>query len=389
VLDLTTVILGPYATQILADLGADVIKVEPPAGDNMRFAAPMKNRGMGHIFLQLNRNKRGAVLDLKQPAGREAALRLAATADVFVHNVRPAAMARLGLSYEEVAAVRPDIVYVSAYGFRREGPYGDKAAYDDIIQGLIAIPSLIADQTGDRPRFVPATICDRITGLNAVNAVTAALFARERTGRGQHVEVTMFETLTEFVLSDHLGGAAWEPPIGPVGYPRLLARDRNPYRTSDGYLALLIYNDRQWQSFFAAIDKPELFAEEPFSSQAARSENIAEVYAYVARQLETRSTADWIDLFERADIPAMPLHTLDSLIHDPHLEAVGFFHHRRHPSEGDVLMMDAPSRWSATPPAFRSHAPLLGQHSVEVLAEAGYTEAEIERLLADGVTATA
>ena len=387
IVDLTTVILGPYATQHLADLGADVIKVEPPAGDAMRFAAPMRSHGMGHIFMQLNRNKRGLVLDLKQPDGRDAVLRLAAAADVLVHNVRPAAMARLGLAYEDVRRANERIVYVGASGFRREGPYGETAAYDDIIQGLVALPSLIGDQTGDRPRFVPATICDRVTGLATVNAVTAALFARERTGMGQEVEVTMFETMTEFVLSDHLGGATWEPPVAPMGYPRLLARDRNPYRTEDGFVCLLIYNDKQWRSFFALLGRPELMEEERFATQAGRSQHIDAVYAFVAEQVLTRTTTAWLEAFDRADIPAMPLHTLDTLLGDPHLEAVGFFRTMEHPTEGPIRVMDVPSRWSETPPAFRSHAPLLGEHSVEVLREVGYGDAEIERMLASGVTA--
>ena len=224
VLDLTSVILGPYATQILGDLGADVVKVESPSGDNMRHAAPFVHDGMGHIFLHLNRNKRSVVLDLKQPAGREAVIRLAAGADVLVHNSRPQAMERLGLGYADVRAVNPGIVYVGAYGFRREGPYGEKAAYDDIIQGLTALPAIIGEVGGGRPRFVPSTMCDRVTGLNAVNAVLAALFHRERTGEGQEVEVTMFEALAEFVLGDHLGGATWEPAIVVSRRVRLFGR---------------------------------------------------------------------------------------------------------------------------------------------------------------------
>jgi crotonobetainyl-CoA:carnitine CoA-transferase CaiB-like acyl-CoA transferase len=389
VVDLTSVILGPYATQQLADLGADVIKVEPPAGDNIRYAEPARTPGLGHIFLQLNRNKRAIVLDLKQPGGREAVLRLAAGADVLVHNVRPAAMARLGLAYADVRAVNERIVYVGASGFRPEGPYGEKAAYDDIIQGLVALPSLIGDQTGGHARYVPSTICDRVTGLATANAVTTALFARERTGKGQEVEVTMFETMTEFVLSDHLGGATWEPSAGPMGYPRLLAHDRSPYRTKDGTLCVLIYNDRQWRSFTALLGRPELMEDPRFATQASRSANVEAVLAFVAAQLETRTTADWLDAFEEADIPAMPLHTLETLLADRHLDAVGFFRTMEHPSAGPIRVMDVPSRWSETPPGFRHHAPRLGEHSVEVLREVGYTESEIEGMLADGVTAAA
>ena len=387
VVDLTSVILGPYATQQLADLGADVIKVESPAGDNMRYAAPSHTVGLGHIFLQLNRNKRAIVLDLKEPRGREALLRLAADADVLVHNVRPAAMERLGLAYEDVRAVNERIVYVGASGFRPEGPYGEKAAYDDIIQGLTGLPSLIGDQTSGPPRYVPSTICDRVTGMATASAITAALFARERTGQGQEVAITMFETMAEFVLSDHLGGATWEPPVGPMGYPRLLAHDRSPYRTKDGYVCCLVYNDKQWRSFAALLGTPELMDDPRFATQGARSASIGEVLAFVAEQLEQRTTAEWLEAFERADIPAMPLHTLDTLLTDPHLEAVGLVRHGQHPVAGPIRMLDVPSRWSGTPPAFTRHAPLLGQHSVEVLREAGYADGEIEQLLADGVTA--
>jgi crotonobetainyl-CoA:carnitine CoA-transferase CaiB-like acyl-CoA transferase len=389
VIDLTTVILGPYATQILGDLGADVVKVEPHAGDNMRWAAPMRQPGMAHIFMHLNRNKRSIVLDLKQPEGRDAVLRLARDADVLVHNVRPQAIARLGLAYEDLVVVNPSIVYVGAYGFRQDGPYGARAAYDDIIQGLTALPMIVAQVTGERPRYVPSTICDRITGLNTVNAVTAALFHRERTGEGQAVEVTMFEALTEFVLSDHMGGATWEPPVAAMGYPRLLAPDRNPYRTKDGYLALLVYNDKQWRSLFAAIGRPELFEEDGrFSSLEQRSRHIADVYAFLAEIIATRTCSDWLDVLGAADIPVMPVHTLDSLLDDPHLEAVEFFRTVEHPVEGTIRVMDTPSRWSSTAPSYRLHAPLLGEHSVEILREAGYSTSEIDVLVERGVTAS-
>ncbi len=387
VLDLTSVILGPYATQILGDYGADVVKVESPAGDNMRFAAPWRTPGMGHIFMQLNRNKRSIVLDLKHPEGRAAALRLAERADVVVHNLRPQAVARLGLGYDDLRALNPGIVYVGAYGFRADGPYGEKAAYDDIIQGLIALPWILGETAGDRPRYVPSTICDRVTGLNAVNAVLAALFHRERTGEGQQVEVTMFETLTEFVLSDHLGGETWLPPTAAMGYPRLLAPDRNPMRTKDGYLAILVYNDRQWRSFLEAVDRADLPEERPvFATLESRSQHTAEVYAWLAEQIATRTTDEWLGILDDADVPAMPLHSLDSLLRDPHHEATGFFRVADHPTEGEIRMMEVPSRWSGSPPSLRRHAPLLGEHSAEVLREVGYSAEDVARLADDGVT---
>jgi crotonobetainyl-CoA:carnitine CoA-transferase CaiB-like acyl-CoA transferase len=387
VLDLTSVILGPYATQIIADLGADVVKVEPPEGDNMRHAAPMKTPGMGHVFLHLNRNKRSIVLNLKQPAGREALLRLAATADVFVYNVRPQAMARLGLTYEDVRAVNPRIIYVGAYGFSQDGPYAAKPAYDDIIQGMVGLPSLAQQAGADRPRFVPSTVCDRITGLNTVNAITTALFYRERTGKGQSVEVPMFESLTQFVLGDHMGGETFDPPIGPMGNPRLLAKFRNPYETKDGYLCLLIYNDKQWRNFFKLIGRDELFEDDPrFATQASRSQHFDAAYAFVADHMRERTNAEWLAALTEADIPVMPLNSLQALLNDRHLNDTGFFVTVEHPSEGTLRSMGVPSRWSESPPQAQRPAPKLGEHSAEILREAGYADVEIETLRASGVT---
>jgi crotonobetainyl-CoA:carnitine CoA-transferase CaiB-like acyl-CoA transferase len=387
VIDLTSVILGPYATQILGDLGADIIKVEPPEGDNMRHGAPMKSPGMGHIFLHLNRNKRSVVLDLKQPRGREALLKLAERADVLVYNVRPQAMARLGLTYDDVRAVNERIVYVGAYGFAQDGPYAAKPAYDDLIQGMVALPTLLELAGADRPRFVPSTLADRVTGLNAVNAITAALFYRERTGKGQAVEVPMFESLAQFVLGDHMAGRTFEPPIAPMGYARMLAPDRNPYATKDGYLCLLVYNDKQWRAFFRLLGREEMFESDArFSTQRRRSEHYAETYAFVAEQLKTRTSAEWLAALTEADIPVMPLNTLEGLLEDEHLNRTGFFSTVEHPSEGAIRTMRVPSRWSESAPEEMRPAPRLGEHSAEVLREAGYSDAAIEALAAAGVT---
>jgi crotonobetainyl-CoA:carnitine CoA-transferase CaiB-like acyl-CoA transferase len=389
IVDLTTVILGPYATQVLGDLGADVIKVEPREGDNMRHSAPMKHAGMGHIFLHLNRNKRSIVLDLKQAAGRDAMLRICAKADVLVYNVRPQAMARLKLTYDDLRAVNPEIIYVGTYGFSQRGRYAAKPAYDDLIQGMVALPSIIEQAGADRPRFVPSTVADRITGLNAVNAVTTALFHRERTGRGQAVEVPMFECLSQFVLGDHMGGKTFEPPLGPMGYPRLLAEHRNPYATRDGYLCLLLYNDKQWRNFFRIIGREEMFKSDPrFSTQAQRSQHFAESYAFVAAQITTRTSAEWLEVLTQADIPVMPLNSLEDLLADPHLNETGFFSLTDHPTEGTLRSMGVPSLWSESAPDAPRPAPRLGEHSVELLREAGYNDSEINALLADGITQT-
>jgi crotonobetainyl-CoA:carnitine CoA-transferase CaiB-like acyl-CoA transferase len=385
VIDLTSVILGPYATQILGDLGADVIKIESREGDNIRHNAPMRNPGMGHVFLHLNRNKRSVVLDLKHPDGRAALLRLAAKADVLVYNIRPQAMARLKLSYDEVRAVNERIVYVGAYGFSQKGPYAAKPAYDDLIQGMVAIPTLVEKAGADRPRFVPSVMADRITGLNTVNAITTALFYRERTGKGQAVEVPMFESLAQFVLSDHMAGHTFDPPIAAMGNPRLLARYRNPYETQDGYLCLLMYNDKQWRNFLKLIGRDELFQTDPrFATQASRSQHFDAAYAFVAEHLRERTSAEWLDVLTAADIPVMPLNSLEALLEDEHLRATGFFSTVEHPSEGATRSMAVPSRWSASPPDAPRPAPRLGEHTAEVLREAGYSDAEIARMRADG-----
>ena len=389
VIDLTTVVLGPFATQILADLGADVVKVESPEGDVLRHIAPMRNPGMGHIFLHHNRNKRSIVLDLKQPAGRDALLRLAGSGDVLIYNVRPQAMRRLRLGYEDVAAVNPRIVYVGAYGYGESGRYAGQPAYDDLIQGMVGLPWLTHAAGADRPRYVPTAITDRITGLATVNAVTSALFCRERTGKGQAVEVPMFETLAHMVLGDHMGGRTFEPPLSPARYERMLAPHRVPYATRDGYVCVLVYNDKHWRSFFKLIGREEMFESDPrFSSQEARSRNIGEVYAFVAENMLTRTSAQWLRSLKEADIPVAPLNSVDDIIDDPHLGESGFFVMTEHPTEGRLRMMAAPGAWSRTQPGALRPAPRLGEHSVEILREAGYADTEIAAMIASGVTRT-
>ena len=387
IIDLTSVILGPYATQILADYGADVIKIEPPEGDNTRYVAAQRNAGMGANFLHLNRNKRSLVLNLKKPEGHAALMRLVKSADVLAYNVRPLAMARLKLSYADVAAVNPRIIYAGATGFRQTGPYAAKAAYDDIIQGMVALPSLLVQAGADRPRFVPSTVSDRITGLNTVHAILAALFHRERTGEGQSVEIPMFEGLTQFVLSDHMGGRTFDPPIAPMGYPRLLTPHRNPYKTKDGYLCVLIYNDKQWRAFFKLLGRgSEYETDARYNSHTNRAKHFDECYAWVAQVIVTRSSVEWLDALTAADIPAMPLNSLDDLLDDPHHAATGFFKMSEHPSEGRIREMDIPTTWSKSQPELRLPAPRLGQHSIEILREAGFTDAQISALQASGAT---
>ena len=384
VLDLTTVVMGPFATQLLSELGADVIKVEPHDGDNMRHPAPMKNPGMGYIFLNLNRGKRGIVLDLKKPEGHEALMRLIPQADVLIYNVRPQAMARLGLSYEALRKVNPKIIYVGAYGYSQRGPYAAKAAYDDLIQGISGIPSLVKKAGAAAPAYAPVNLADRVTGLHAVYAVTAALFHRERTGEGQSVEVPMFESLAHFVLGDHSAGETFDPPSGDTGYARLLAR--KPYQTSDGYLCILVYNDKQWKSFADSIGQPDLMQDPRFATQANRARHISEIYGWLAKVIVTRTTAEWMALMEKADIPVAPVNDIADLVEDPHLAATGFFSIEEHPSEGGLRTMRTPTSWSASPPGAQRPAPRLGEHSAEVLKEAGFSDAEIAEMVRTGAT---
>jgi crotonobetainyl-CoA:carnitine CoA-transferase CaiB-like acyl-CoA transferase len=352
----------------------------------MRAVGPMRNPGMGAIALHLNRNKRSIVLDLKQPEGRDACLRLAAGSDALIHNLRPQAMARLGLDYPAVAAVNPAIVYVGAFGYGEDGPYAGKPAYDDLIQAAVGIPMLYARQGADTPRYAPVTIADRVAGLQAAIALLSAVFHARRTGRGQAVEVPMFEALAQFVMGDHLAGATFEPPLGTTGYERMLAEHRKPYATADGYLGVLIYNDKQWKRFFDLIGRPELSDAEMFRTHGARAANIAAVYAFVAEILRTRTSDEWLALLEGSDIPVARLHTTESLLADPHLRHVGFYPELDHPTEGRIRTLAPVGAYSATPPAIRRLPPRAGEHGAEILREAGYADAEIDDLLRRGIT---
>ncbi len=384
IIDLTSVMMGPYATMILGDYGADVIKVESPDGDVMRYAAPMRHPKMGAMYLQGNRNKRSIVLDLKKAGGRATLLRLASNADVFVHNVRPAAMARLKLGADDLLAINPRLVYASLHGFGEQGPYAGRPAYDDLIQGLTALPSLTGKITGE-PRYSPATMADRIVGLNATHAILAALFHRERSGEGQAIEIPMFETMAQFVLGDHMAGRSFEPPIGPPGYSRLLSPDRRPYQTSDGHICALVYSDKQWSAFFDKIGDNAAERDPRLNSITARTRNYDFVYDWFSGMMKTRTTAEWMSFFEEADIPHAPLHDLDGLIDDPHLAKVGLIQSVEHPTEGTLRVAGPAATWSKTPPSIRQYPPRLGEHGEEILKEAGFSESQIEALFTDGV----
>ena len=394
ILDLSSIVLGPLATLTLAGLGAEVIKIEAPDGDNVREAGAMRHDAqgdehikMGHVFMHNNRGKKSLVLDLKKTPAREVLLRLVKDADVFLSNVRPAAMKRLGLDYAAMAAVNPRLIYVTACGYSARGPYADRPAYDDLIQGATGIPWLMQQSGSEKPVYAPVSLADRVTGLHVVYAISSALFARERNGRGQEIEVSMFESVAHFVLADHMAGRTFEPSEGEAGYDRLLSADRRPYQTADGYLCVLIYNDKHWREFFKAIGKPEQFHSDPrFSTQRNRSRNIREVYAWVGSVMRTRTTAQWRALLDQADIPYQVINSIEDLLSDPHLNATGFIGEETHPTEGRVRTLGNPTVWSGTPLPTLEPAPALGQHSAEVLLAIGYSSDEVARLMAEGVT---
>lgn len=381
ILDLSSVVMGPYATQILGDLGADVIKLEPPSGDTMRAVGPMRNPGMGALYLHLNRNKRSIVLDLKTPQGRQACLELAKTVDVLLYNIRPQSMARLGLSYADVSRVNPKLVYVGAYGFGNSGPYSGKPAYDDLIQGMTAIPSLYQQNSGDVPRYAPLTLADRAVGMQAAIAILAGVIQARASGQGQEIEVPMFEAMAQLVLGDHLGGETFSPPAGPTGYARLLVPYRRPYATSNGYVSVLIYNDKHWTRFFKIIERPDMLADARFNTHGARAQNIDEAYSFVSEVLAGNTSEYWLQAFSNADIPAAPLYSVDDLLTDPHLQQVGMLQNLQHPSEGAIRSPAPVGTYSKTPISIRRNAPQLGEHTQEVLHEAGLTEAEIQDCL--------
>lgn len=386
VLDLTSVVMGPYATSILADYGADVVKVEPPTGDVMRKSGPMRHADMGHFYLSLGRNKRSIVLDLKQEAGLKILQRMLAQADVLVYNIRPQAMERLGLGYESLHALNPRLVYAGAYGFSQKGPYAARPAYDDLIQGMCAIPWLSKQAGADKPRYAPMVLVDRMAGLQLCNAINAALVYRERTGRGQRVDVPMFEGILSVVLGEHLAGQQFVPAVAPSGYQRSLAHDRRPYRTSDGYICVMVYNDKQWASFFDLIGKPDVFVkDERFASQNQRLINIDQVYGYLSEVLATRTTTEWLYVLEQADIPAARMYSIEDILDDEHVKATDFVQTVQHPTEGELRVTRIPTEWSESEPENQRPAPELGQHTFEILVEMGYSASEITALQSRGV----
>ncbi|CAB3810479.1 CaiB/BaiF CoA transferase family protein [Paraburkholderia fynbosensis] len=369
ILDLTTVVMGPMATQILGDFGADVIKVEAPNGDSMRNVGPFVHESMGPLYLQANRNKRSIVLNLKDANDRASLLELATKVDVLVFNIRPPAMRRLGLDYATLASVNPGLIVCGAFGFGEDGPYAGRPAYDDILQAASGISSLFQRVNG-KPAYAPVNICDRTVGLYLALSVSSALVHRMRTGEGQYIELPMFETMVQFVAGDHIGGEVFRPSQGDTGYKRLLSRQRGPYPTQDGHICVVVYTDEHWRKFSRMIGVPDLVDNDPrFASLQERTQYAEELGAYLAEALPAKTTSEWLALFDAADIPATPVNSIEDLFEDPHLRAVGFWQEVEHPSEGRIRVSQPVGKWSRTQPDVRRLAPKLGEHTDEVFGE--------------------
>ena len=382
ILDMTSVMLGPYATQTLGDYGADIIKIEAPEGDTTRNIGPSPEAGMAATFVGANRNKRSIVLDLKQPAGRDALLQLVDSADVLIYSLRPQKIAALGLAPKTLRARNRRLIVVGVHGFAEDGPYGGKPAYDDIIQALCGIAALHEMRDGV-PAYVPSVVADKTCGLFAAQAVLMALIGRGPDGDGSYVEVPMLEAMVNYTLVEHFYGMHFRPPLSKPGYARLLTRNRQPYRTADGFICVVPYTDQHWRKFFVEVGRNDLADDTRFIGIAARTRNIDVLYALVGEHLRERTTTQWLEAFESLDIPAAPINRLEDLERDPHLAATRFFVDVEDPAIGRVRMPGAPLRFENTSLPL-TMPPRLGEHTVGVLREAGLMQAAIDALLQSG-----
>jgi len=383
VIDLTVNVLGPVATQILGDMGAEVIKIEPPEGDYTRHVGPSRSDAMGVFFLNINRNKQSVVLDLKQPAAKRALYKLIETADVFVHSMRHSAAERLGISYKDVSAVNPRIVYGSASGFRQDSERRNWPAFDDVIQGMSGIASMNKGSSGE-PRYFPTVIADKFCGYVLSSAISMALLWRERTGQGQEVHVPMMDTMVSFNLIEHLWAGSLDQPELGLGYSRMFTPHRRPYRTRDGYIALLANTDEQWKRMFVVMGRPDLVGDPRFAMTRNRSRNIDELYGILADQMLTRPTEEWRHLLDEADIPNGPVNDLEDVFNDEYLNTTGFFRRTVHPTEGPMVTAGVPVSFSVSPGSVRSLPPRLGEHTQEILEKLGLDASEMESLLPPG-----
>ncbi len=382
VVDLGSVLMAPYASQWLGDLGADVIKVETAIGDSTRYTGPAAEPGMAAMFLGSNRNKRSIVLDLRDPLGVAALLKLVDSADVFIHNIRPQKLEKLGIAPEKLMLRNPRLVYAGLHGFGEGGRYAGRPAYDDIIQGMCGNADLMLRQTG-KPGYLPTVSADKTSGLVAAIAILAAITARERTGRGGFVEIPMFETMVAFNLVEHLYGGHFEPTRGQSGYPRALASTRAPFSTLDGFISVMPYTDSHWIDLFRELDANDLEDDARFQDIAARTENIALLYDRLAALISKRSTSDWVEIFDRLDIPAAEVISLEGLMQDGHLEDTGFFSALRDENMGELRFPGVPIRFDGVRPDI-CMPPRLGEHTTQILEEAGLSATEIQQLISSG-----
>jgi crotonobetainyl-CoA:carnitine CoA-transferase CaiB-like acyl-CoA transferase len=383
VLDMTTVVVGPYSTQMLGDMGAEVIKVEAPDGDLTRGGGPSVNPGMGANYLQINRNKRAIALNLKTEGGAEALRTLLRETDVFVHNMRPEPLARLGFDYDSVRDLKPDMVYCNIWGFGRGGRYAGQAAYDDVIQGASGLVAL-EGFGGQKARYVPSLIADKTTGLFAAYAMAAALYHRLATGEGQEIEVPMFESMVSFTFLEHLCGESFVPAQGRAGSLRHATPLRWPYATKDGHICAMPGSDKHWRGFLTAIDREDLWDNPIIKTRDARRDNMEQVIALLGELMATRTTAEWVDVLSKAGVPCMPISTLDDVVADGHLADVGFWRETDHESEGRVRLMNPPYTLTKSPATIRCDPPRFGEHTRTILAEHGYDADAVERLVAEG-----
>lgn len=380
VLDLTSVIYGPYATQILGDFGADIIKIEPPEGDMTREIGPRQNPKMSALYLSSNRNKRSIVLNLKKDEARQALWCLIDTADVLVHNMRPQKMDQLGFGPDAVFERKENIVYGALLGYHQDGPYGGMPAYDDVIQGQSGLAGTFIARDGE-PVLMPTIVADKTAALQASNGLLAAIIRRMASGKGVLVETSMFEGLVGYTLLEHQHGTIFNPPLSGTGYPRMLSRDRRPHRTADGFICMLAYSDRHWQRFWQITNQSQLANDQRFTNLTQRSENIDALYKFVGEALALRTTEAWLEVLQHAEIPAAPVNRLEDLRDDAHLNAVGFYRPFEHPSEGQLEIPDTPYRLDGAPLPVHRHQPGLGEHTREVLRSAGLDEAEINTVI--------
>ena len=382
VIDLTTVVVGPICTRTLADYGADVIKVEAPGGDLLRtMAEGSRNAGMSGKFINFNRNKRSIGLDIKKPEGLAALLRLIERADVFVSNVRPEGLARAGLDHASLSEKNPRLIHCSILAFGRGGRYFNRPAYDPVIQSLSGVAGTIARATGE-PRFVPMVMSDHTSGLIAAQAIGFALYRREKTGKGEAIDVPMLENMASFVASEHLGAATFDPPVGPTGDGRLLSPNYRPVPTKDGYVTVRPNTNAQAFAFFDAIGRPELKTDPRFDSAASRTRNAKAYFEVQATSLGHKTTDEWVEMFDKLDVPAARYNTIDELMTDPHLKEVGFFKEEHHPSEGKIRRSKLANVFSGGARKDEGHAPLFGEHTREILKELGYSAAEVDKMIA-------